>query len=940
MKSQKTTKRLATLSAALIVGSVATFAADVRACSQDVAAPTVGEAVEIGANEPTDAKNDVASMKSSPKREEYRRYSTSLSNPADFDLADEHPSWTDVSEAGKRKTLVISGVYWPFRYCPPGTFAMGAAPDEPGRFGLALKTEPRRCVTLTRGFWTLEFEVTQRMWKGVMDTKNPSAFSREGEKAELVAQVDALDFPVENVSWNDCQAFVRKLNERRLAPPGFEFSLPTDAQWEYACRAGTTTPYPYGARPTKKQINYCDDISLGADARLRPLRVASLEPNPWGLYDMCGNVSEWCLDGDVKTQNGGGTGDDESPLIDPVGATVGGDRRVTRGGAYHNEISLCRSAARSLQELDRGACWRGFRVILVPVDDPETADEAKMEETADAEYATAYPTTFHIVDADGAPVPRAEVRLMKTEGEERVAVAYGVGDFEGSVSMRFKRKKVYIKGAPVGRYEAFVMKPKGPEFLAPYPGFRDIRERYDAGVVEIAPGENVATLKLDGEKVYVGSSRLDAWTRPDSILGDAELKALGAPETAEEAATEKTPGENVDASPAVERVKELGGTLERDKDGRVVALKAVSATAADVRLFVETFVDLETVVLTGRFDDETLLSLKDCRNLRSLAVRSSSSFGKTLEALASAPELRELDLSRSLLRGADLAPLAKFSKLEKLSLASVAFLDWFPDDEDIRDPAEYIAAIKTLKSLDLRMAQNVTKEAYETLATAPNLEEIYLPNWVGDEGVERLARSKSLKYVVFENCDNVTQKGVDALFAAPSIRGISFKLCRTRPNFAELPENKLERLILRDVAVDGAGLVGLEKAGASLQTLELSALGGVDAASLNQTLSRLRTLTALTLDRTPAVGDDTVETLVAALPGLESLSLRGTRITDVALDEIAKLENLRTLDLRDCRGLSQEKVAKLRDSRLWRSFNGEEITRSAGKTTEAALTAN
>ena len=581
MKSQKklkTTKHLAALSAALFVGSLATFGADVRvwAVSQNV-----------------DAKSDVAtpsavSSDETSKTEKYRRYSTSLSNPADFDLADEHPSWSDVSEAGKRKTLVISGCYWPFRYCPPGTFAMGAAPNEPGRFGLALKTEPRRCVTLTRGFWTLEFEVTQRMWKVVMEEKNPSFFSREGEKAASVANLDTLDFPVENVSWNDCQEFVRKLNERRVAPPGFEFRLPTDAQWEYACRAGTTTPYPYGERPTKEQINYCDDMSLGADARLRPLRVASLEPNPWGLYDMCGNVSEWCLDGDVKTQNGGGTGDEDSPLIDPVGATVGGDRRVTRGGDYRCEISLCRSARRSLQETKNGGSWQGFRLVLVPVDDPSAAesdDKASTEtddaaKTEGAELATACPTTFHIVDANGDPVPRAEVRLMKIEGEGRVAVAYGVGDFNGSVSMRFRRKKVYFKGAPVGRYEAFVMKPRGPEFLASYPGFRDIRERYDAGVVEIAPGENVATLKLDGKMVYVRSSRLDAWTRTDSILGDAELKALGAPEmststdanesTPAAETKETTPGEKNDATSAVERVKELGGTLERDEDGRVV----------------------------------------------------------------------------------------------------------------------------------------------------------------------------------------------------------------------------------------------------------------------------------------------------------------------------------------------------------------------------------
>jgi hypothetical protein len=211
------------------------------------------------------------------------------------------------------------------------------------------------------------------------------------------------------------------------------------------------------------------------------------------------------------------------------------------------------------------------------------------------------------------------------------------------------------------------------------------------------------------------------------------------------------------------------------------------------------------------------------------------------------------------------------------------------------------------------------------LATTPNLEEIYLPNWVGDADVERLAQSKSLKYVVFENCDNVTQKGLDALFAAPSIRGISFKFCRTRPNFAAVPEGKLERLVLRDVAVDGKGLVGLEKAGTALKTLELAALGCVDETSLNRTLSQLRTPTELTLDLTPAVGDETVRTVVAATPNLEALSLRGTRITDAALDEIAKLEKLRSLDLRECRRLSQGKVAKLRETLPLRFFNDAEI---------------
>ena len=409
-----------------------------------------------------------------------------------------------------------------------------------------------------------------------------------------------------------------------------------------------------------------------------------------------------------------------------------------------------------------------------------------------------------------------------------------------------------------------------------------------------------------------------------------EAVEIGANESTPAAETQETTTlENNDATPAVERVKKLGGTLERDEDGRVVSLEleTENATVADVRLFVETFGDLETVVLSGkRFDDETLAPLANCRKLRSLAVRRNSLNAKTLETLATAPELREVDLSGCSLTSDCVAAVAKAPKLEKLGLARVSFRDWFPDDEDFRDPAEYIAASKTLKSLDLRMTQNVTKAACETLATAPNLEEIYLHNWVADADLKRLAKSKSLKHVVFENCDDVTQKGLDALFAAPSIRGISVERCRSlRPNFAAVPEGKLERLVLRDVAVDGAGLAGLEKAGTALKTLELAALGGVDEMSLNRTLSKLRTPTELTLDLTPAVGDETVRTVVAATPNLESLSLRGTRITDAALDEIAKLEKLRSLDLRECLGLSQGKVAKLRETLPLRFFNGAEI---------------
>jgi len=166
----------------------------------------------------------------------------------------------DAHKAGERIELTINGVEYAFRWCPAGTFMMG---DEPGEVS----------VTLSRGFWMLETEVTQAMWASVMGN-NPSNFK-------------GVKLPVEQVSWNDCQEFIKKLNELKAAPAGFKFSLPTEAQWEYACRAGTTTAYHFGNTLTQQQANFGGNQTK---------EVGSYPANAWGLKDMHGNVLEWCLD--------------------------------------------------------------------------------------------------------------------------------------------------------------------------------------------------------------------------------------------------------------------------------------------------------------------------------------------------------------------------------------------------------------------------------------------------------------------------------------------------------------------------------------------------------------------------------------------------------------------------------------------------------------------
>jgi len=227
------------------------------------------------------------------------------------------------------------------RWIPPGQFLMGSPEDEPERWDWE---GPLHEVILTRGFWLFDTAAPQRLWQAVMGD-NPSHF--EGE-----------DRPVERVSWEDCQGFLVRMNE---TVPGLELTLPTEAQWEYACRAGTTTPFSFGDNVTPEQVNY-DGTSPYAGARKGLYRketvpVASLPANPWGLYEMHGNVWEWCLDGkrDYRAQT----------QIDPVGSTEKGSDRVIRGGSWISDARLARSAYRIWNAPDSRDDCLGFRCARV-----------------------------------------------------------------------------------------------------------------------------------------------------------------------------------------------------------------------------------------------------------------------------------------------------------------------------------------------------------------------------------------------------------------------------------------------------------------------------------------------------------------------------------------------------------------------------------------------
>ncbi len=197
---------------------------------------------------------------------------------------------------------------------------MGSPDDEPGRGG----DETCHDVTLTRGFWLADTACTQALWQAVMKD-NPSEFKGE-------------ELPVDSVSWEDCQTFLEQINNLL---PGLNLGLLTEAQWEYACRAGTLTPFSFGRTISTAQANFNGNVPYAGtqkgEYREITVPVKALPYNDWGLYQMHGNVYEWCRDwyGDYDMEH----------LVDPEGPDTGGSR-VLRGGSWYSNARRLRSSYR------------------------------------------------------------------------------------------------------------------------------------------------------------------------------------------------------------------------------------------------------------------------------------------------------------------------------------------------------------------------------------------------------------------------------------------------------------------------------------------------------------------------------------------------------------------------------------------------------------------
>ena len=273
-----------------------------------------------------DGASEVNALAESEKVELAKAVADSQESASEYDLT--RLANTVEGYAPKPNYIVKSALNMELIWCPPGSFIMG-----PG----SGRESPAHPVILTQGFYLGKYEVTQKEYKKVMGN-NPSRYKEE-------------NFPVDMINWENALSFCEALNKKDRPPKGLLFALPTEAQWEYACRAGTSSEFSWGTKVDPFNTGFA---KTGLN---RIIEVGTFRPNQWGFYDMHGNVVEWINDWFGAYSKG--------INIDPNGPKVG-TQKVTRGGSWNPPGKIIPSALRGVLPIDRRTSGVGFRLCLAP----------------------------------------------------------------------------------------------------------------------------------------------------------------------------------------------------------------------------------------------------------------------------------------------------------------------------------------------------------------------------------------------------------------------------------------------------------------------------------------------------------------------------------------------------------------------------------------------
>ena len=248
----------------------------------------------------------------------------------------------------------INSIGVEFKLIKAGSFIMGSDKNERNR----LKNETEHKVTISKDFYISKTEITQRQWGKIMAT-NPAFFKKYGK-----------EYPIESVSWFDVQEFIKKLNEKEKTN---KYRLPTEAEWEYVARAGSLFPFPFGTI-AKSGCSFDKDLDIvawycGNSKRKKYKKsweISQKKQNAWGIYDMQGNVAEWCLDS-CRDRNywtgfvGAITNTYKDNITNPL--STKGDKRIVRGGSWSSSIQNLRFAKRDFRSPKAKKNTIGFRLL-------------------------------------------------------------------------------------------------------------------------------------------------------------------------------------------------------------------------------------------------------------------------------------------------------------------------------------------------------------------------------------------------------------------------------------------------------------------------------------------------------------------------------------------------------------------------------------------------